>query len=317
VTVLEQRYRRLLTLLPTGYRHAWEEDMVETYLSLADDEKPRRRVRVAEAWAVMSLALRLRLSGRSESAVEWRQAVRYLVLAILVIQFASAALLVQSQLDLLGHSQGHEFGYLPDLLVHASGVLLFGTAFLAVLWSKTSLALGLAALIAVREVALVWTAQLFWGLPTPGHYLPGDAPYALLAALVVGGVFVLHRTQTPPTRRSGWLVAMPLTVVALSLFGQLPDEIPVNEADIWASGVAVIMLLNLRRPVPRWVNVTPVLAGIAIAAVVCSNSSLLAYRSQLGPTLTRFVVWAAILIALSVALRLRVRKIRRRAAVAS
>lgn len=35
-TDLEHRYRRLLRLLPAGYRQAWEEDMVTTFLHSAE-----------------------------------------------------------------------------------------------------------------------------------------------------------------------------------------------------------------------------------------------------------------------------------------
>jgi hypothetical protein len=35
-TELERRYRRLLRLLPAGYRQAWEEDVVSAFLHSAE-----------------------------------------------------------------------------------------------------------------------------------------------------------------------------------------------------------------------------------------------------------------------------------------
>ncbi|MBX6751502.1 MAG: hypothetical protein IRY85_17880, partial [Micromonosporaceae bacterium] len=57
----ERQYRRVLKLLPAGYRQLWEEDMVSAYLDSVTDGSRRRRW--GEWLAVAWLALRLRLRG--------------------------------------------------------------------------------------------------------------------------------------------------------------------------------------------------------------------------------------------------------------
>ena len=88
---LEQRYRRVLRLLPGYYRRAWEEDMVAAFLesSLTGDpdedewvlefSKPPWR----EITSVAGLAFRLYLGGTGAPRryFAWGQAVRRAVLA--------------------------------------------------------------------------------------------------------------------------------------------------------------------------------------------------------------------------------------------
>lgn len=74
MNVVEYRYRRVLRLLPAGYRKLWEEDMVSAFLSSVG-ESPRRSP--SERLAVVWLALRLRLNGphASPRAAFWYQLV--------------------------------------------------------------------------------------------------------------------------------------------------------------------------------------------------------------------------------------------------
>ncbi len=70
---LEERYRRVLRLLPAGYRRQWEDDMVAAFLEtmqtgdaetdeyLADHGRPS----LAEMTSILSLAVRLRIGGRT------------------------------------------------------------------------------------------------------------------------------------------------------------------------------------------------------------------------------------------------------------
>jgi hypothetical protein len=70
-SVLEQRYRRVLRLLPGYYRDKWEQDMVAAFLDswlTGDPEADEYRTKAARpSWAeiasVTSLAVRLYLGG--------------------------------------------------------------------------------------------------------------------------------------------------------------------------------------------------------------------------------------------------------------
>ena len=92
---LEQRYRRVLRLLPGYYREAWEEDMVAAFLDgwltgdPDEDEftteygRPSR----AEIASVAALAARLYLGGAGAPRryFAWGQAIRGAVLAVLLL----------------------------------------------------------------------------------------------------------------------------------------------------------------------------------------------------------------------------------------
>ena len=69
---LEQRYRRVLWLLPVPYRVRWQEDMVTTFLTATgaggDTEdaaylRDYGRLEFGEVFSVLALAVRLRVGG--------------------------------------------------------------------------------------------------------------------------------------------------------------------------------------------------------------------------------------------------------------
>jgi hypothetical protein len=92
---LEQRYRRVLRLLPGYYRDAWEEDMVAAFLDswLTGDPEVDVAVlkfcrpSVGEVASVAGLAARLYLGGAGTPRryFAWGQAVRRAVLAVLLV----------------------------------------------------------------------------------------------------------------------------------------------------------------------------------------------------------------------------------------
>ncbi|HZM75585.1 MAG TPA: hypothetical protein VFC19_07645, partial [Candidatus Limnocylindrales bacterium] len=68
---LEERYRRVLRLLPASYRGVWEEDMVATFLaSVATDDREEAeyladfgRPSWPEVFSIVALAIRLRIGS--------------------------------------------------------------------------------------------------------------------------------------------------------------------------------------------------------------------------------------------------------------
>ena len=96
---LEQRYRRVLRLLPGYYRDTWEEDMVAAFLDswmtgdpdedsvTMEFDRPSR----AEVASVIGLAARLYLGGAGAPRryFAWGQAVRGAALALLLVHAAA------------------------------------------------------------------------------------------------------------------------------------------------------------------------------------------------------------------------------------
>jgi len=97
---LEQRYRRVLRLLPRYYRDAWEEDMVATFLDswLTGDPEEDDAIlelckpTVEEVASVVALAGRLYVGGAGAPRryLAWGQAVRNVVLVVLLVHVIRA-----------------------------------------------------------------------------------------------------------------------------------------------------------------------------------------------------------------------------------
>lgn len=93
IAQLEQRYRKMLRVLPSNYRARWENDMLATYLDAAagraatgSEAIPTQPTR-QERWDVWRLSARLWLSGdpASGKAFAWGQATRSLTLVGLLL----------------------------------------------------------------------------------------------------------------------------------------------------------------------------------------------------------------------------------------
>jgi hypothetical protein len=98
---LEERYRKLLRLLPMSYRQAWEEDMVAAFLEsmttgdaetdeyTADYGRPSR----SEVASVVALAIRLRVDAPDAfpRLFVWGEAVRLATLMVALFKAVMAA----------------------------------------------------------------------------------------------------------------------------------------------------------------------------------------------------------------------------------
>ena len=123
---LEQRYRRVLRLLPGYYRDRWEEDMVtaflDSWLTGDPDEDPVTmefdRPTRQEVASVIALAIRLYLGGASTPRryFAWGQAVRGAVLAVVLVHAAQGL----AGLTLLTWRR-HPAGWLPALPASLAG----------------------------------------------------------------------------------------------------------------------------------------------------------------------------------------------------
>jgi hypothetical protein len=230
---LEQRYRRVLRVLPGYYRQRWEEDMVAAFLDSWLTGDPDEDECVLEfcrpGWqevaSVAGLAVRLYLgaAGAPRRYFAWGQAVRRAVLAVMLVHAVLG-------LDVLVRTAwNRRLSGLPApsaSLVTASPGGVWPTAYYVVnvAWIVifVTLALGhyraarvLAVLAIVPGLAALGQAQLTGIMPAPF----GSWRFWVLLDLVpVVAVTAFHR-DAPPTARLPWLLALP--AASLLIYGPL------------------------------------------------------------------------------------------------
>jgi hypothetical protein len=239
---LEQRYRRVLRLLPGYYRDKWEEDMVaaflDSWLTGDPDEdsvtmeygRPSRQ----EVASVAGLAARLYLGGAGTPRryFAWGQAVRRAVLAVMLMHAVLGLdVLVRTAwsrrpsglpappASLLTASPG---GVWPTVyyLVNLAWVVIFVT--LALGHYRT--ARVLAALAIVPGLVALLQAQLTGTMPVPfGSW----AFWVLLNLAPVLAMTAFHR-DAPPAARWPWLLALP--AACLLAYGPLLLQATGNSA---------------------------------------------------------------------------------------
>ena len=223
---LEDRYRRVLRLLPGYYRDKWEEDMVAAFLDsrltgdLDDDvyDVLFGRPSWQEVASVLGLAARLYLGGATAPRryFAWGQAIRYAVLAVTLVQATRGldVLLLTAWVRRL-------FGWLPappaSLVVATPGGgpppavwYLVAYAWIVALVMLTlrhyRIAQVIAALAIVPDLVTLLQGQFTGRLPAP--YVGPWAFFVLLNLAPVLAMTAFHR-DAPPAPRWPWLLALP------------------------------------------------------------------------------------------------------------
>ena len=221
---LEQRYRRVLRLLPGWYRDKWEEDMVAAFLDSWHTGDPED-----DAWAlefgkptwdevasVAGLAVRLYLGGAGAPRryFAWGQAIRRAVLTVLLVH---AVLAVDVLVFLVWRHR--LVGWLPapswSLVTAAPGGVwpaVFYVVNIAWIAIFVLLVLGryraarlLAALAIVPDLAALLQAQLTGIMPVPfGPW----AWWVLVNFVPVLAMAAFHH-DAPLAARWPWLLALP------------------------------------------------------------------------------------------------------------
>jgi hypothetical protein len=220
---LEQRYRRVLRLLPGYYRQRWEQDMVAAFLDswLTGDPEVDEAVlkfcrpNWGEVASVAGLAAQLYLGGAATPRryFAWGQAVRRAVLAVLLVH----AVLGLNVLARIAWSR-RVFGLPapPASLVIASPGGVWPTVFylvnLAWIVIFVALALGryrtariLAVLAIVPGLVALLQAQLTGIMPAPF----GPWAWWVLFDLAPVAAMAAFHPDAPPAARLPWLLALP------------------------------------------------------------------------------------------------------------
>ena len=235
---LEQRYRRVLRVLPSYYRERWEEDMVTAYLEseltgdpeeddfIAEYGKPS----LPEIASVAGLAARLYLGGAGAPRryFAWGQAARWAVLVVL-LEHAVRALA-----GIVFLAWAHQrLGWLPPpparVLAAQSGTGIWPTVWYAVgyAWIVVYLALVLgyrrtAQVIAVLAIApdLIYLVQSQFGIGQMPRLVPWAigpwAMWVLIDLVPVLAIAAFHR-DAPPVARQPWLLALPATFLLVAV----------------------------------------------------------------------------------------------------
>lgn len=224
---LEERYRRILRLLPAGYRREWEEDMVAAFLDSMDNGDPEAaayaadfgRPSLPEVASVVSLAVRLRLGGVDAAPRRSArgQAVR---LAVLMLMLANAVLSTAGLAFALWMSG--KLGWLPapppDLPETRPTTIWLGAwGLLGSAWLPAYVALVLGHRRVAQALALLAVVPPAVGAVV--EQVTSDAPVPalswtlLLVDILLALALVAFRDGAPPVRRRPWLLAVPVGAV--------------------------------------------------------------------------------------------------------
>jgi hypothetical protein len=220
---LEQRYRRVLRVLPGYYRERWEQDMVTAFLDSwltgdpVDDDAILEFCKPTwpEVASVAGLAARLYLGGAATPRryFAWGQAVRRAVLTVLLVH---AVLGLEVLVRTAWSRRLFGLPAPPASLVVATPGGVWPTVYhvVNVAWIVifVTLALGhyrtarvLAALAIVPGLAALLQAQLTGIMPAPF----GPWAWWLLFSLVPVAAMAAFHQDAPPPARLPWLLALP------------------------------------------------------------------------------------------------------------
>jgi len=223
---LEQRYRRVLRLLPGYYRDRWEEDMVAAFLDSWLTGDPDEDEAILEfckpTWpeiaSVVALAARLYLGGAGTPRRYFArgQAIRRAVLAATLIQaMRGLDILVRTgwSRGLLGWLPAPPAGIAPGtpggILPPAAWYLVayaWIVSFVALVLGRYRTAQVIAALAIVPDLA--WLLQEEFTGAFQGPSLGPWAFWVLVNLAPVLAMTAFHR-DAPPAARWPWLLALP------------------------------------------------------------------------------------------------------------
>jgi hypothetical protein len=273
---MEERYRRVLRLLPTEYRLRWEEEMVEAFLTSVETDDPERaefladlgRPSLAEVVSVAALSLRLRLGlagPPTPRSSAWGAAWRFVALAWLL---AGAAVATANTISLLWTAPlmarvaaqvdaDVVVETAPTTLVWQYAPLLWVVAFVALLLGRLRLARVVAVVLVARNVVTLVAsigADLL-GADLLGEGPPlwlSDVPTVLVDLGLLATLWAFVPGRPVVARRTPWLLAFAAAVglvsahIALVVTAVLHWSV-VDSVGLLTVGVVTAALVHLAR----------------------------------------------------------------------
>ncbi len=251
ISLLEERYRTVLKMLPAGFRREWADDMVDTFLSRAYRSRPDdpegveiSGPRWTEVASVARLAVWLRLGGGFGTGP------REYVTGDALRRFALGGVLAHVTVDLSGvllaiwwttRLTGAETGFTSwgAALASLAG-LLWIPAYAGLLSGRPRQAAVLAVLGLIPGTANMLSRE-------PGAFA---AAWLLLSLSPVAAMVAFHR-GAPPVRPRAWVIAVPVLTAGLTAAAVIvPHEVTV--IDLVAVGVVLagvgVLIAAGRRP---------------------------------------------------------------------
>jgi len=317
---LEQRYRRVLRLLPGYYRDRWEEDMVAAFLDswLTGDpdedsvtmeyDRPAR----PEIASVVGLAARLYLGGAGAPRryFAWGQAVRLAVLTVTLVHAAGALdgfvrlVWTHRQLGPLRVPPANiptapSGGIWPTTGYAVDGAWI--VIFLMMVLGHYRTARVIAVMAIVPGLAALLQHQLSGSLPAPYEAWAHWAVLGLVPVLATAAFY----SGAPPAARRPWLLALPacyllvyLPVLAIQATGNsawLPDF-----SGLCCLLVALACLAHAPRDWSRrsavsgvWSLTLTLLAAVAAAYRIISANDYLSYPHLMNVTQAELLILLA------------------------
>lgn len=289
-SLLEERYRRVLRMLPAAYRRRWEEDMVAAFLEAAhasDPDDPEGvglgSPRWGEVASVAALAVRLRLGGDAAvpRSFTWGEAVRRVALVGLLVHAVGAVAGV-----ILTAWITHRLP-LPAALPADWSRTRWETLLnlVTLLWLPAYLALvqghrRAAGILSAGALAPTMAASAVSLAADPGAYPLSAVAWLLFAALPVVALAAFHQ-EAPPVAPRPWLVALPAGVVLtllLAPLGQLvAGRVPlIDLPGLCTAGLVVAALTRLAR-VAHWALALALLAAATLGLRLVTLLELLGH----------------------------------------
>ncbi len=300
---LEERYRRVLRLLPASYREIWEEDMVSAFLASVHTDDPEDAEYMADfgrpAWSevasVVALAVRLRIgsAGAPPRYAAWSEAIRRGVLAGMLVNAAASTAGLMMTLWMAGmiplapappvlpEPPGYPDSWHRVSLFATLAGLLWLPAFLALVSHRWAAARWLAS---VAAVAAAVSAAL--AVVVTSQRMSGEVAYTLLTnTLLVLALTAFHRSAAPVQRRS-WLAGFGLCTVVVAgytllTFRSTTSLPPLDWAGLWCLvlvAAATVHLTGLAlRGLSRFSAQTHALAILAFTVLGLRLVTLLDY----------------------------------------
>ncbi|MER6582220.1 hypothetical protein [Nonomuraea sp. NPDC001023] len=315
MTLLEQRYRFILKMLPAFYRAEREEEMVEAFLQGAgpDDDGHSARPSWGEVASIAALAIRIRLGGigaapRSRAVGD---AVRLAALLGLGYQAAISWITIVFSLRALGYRPGQSPLIAPggqaSELVSIVESLVWIAAFAALTLGKVRAAKLLGGLGLTYVLVMLGIDILTW----PRSVID-SGPYVLVIVVPVAALLTAYHRDAP-VRRSPQLSALPLSLaaiyiaIALAFTNAWGTAAAPSQPTMWIAGwidphsvtAAALLIAGLlsltRKTRPAWR-----LALAVVALPIAAARSPLFLLGAAGPmqpyTITLIIQCSALLI---------------------
>jgi hypothetical protein len=296
---LEERYRLLLRVLPAGYRAAWQEEMVTTFLASMHTDDPEEADYLAEygrpSWpevaSVARLAIGLRLvvvrhrlggpGGPPRNAL-WGDTARLMALIWLL---GHATFAITNLTMRLRAGGGLEWLPLPSFdynLMFPTGLWQTVSLVASLIWLPAYLALLLGqrrvgqVLVALATAAILFAdARLF---ETSAPFALTDVAYHVFGALPLLGLAAFHR-DAPKVQARPWLLAIPIVIaieIAL-LHLTTPSTLEIFPLLDWPAvycfalvAAALIVLVRRGSITPAWPLALALLAPAVLGLRVLS-----------------------------------------------